>query len=113
MPHGSLIASFLEAYLLSLPCGKQPWRRWLTDISAFHKATTYGTLPAFRDQRAMLNISPDTLGKIAHVLLEAPDDYPASMLYIADLHLGAIVSGNIKPLRQIASEDDWFPGRPQ
>jgi hypothetical protein len=113
MPHGSLIASFLAGHLLSLPRGKQPWRRWLTDISAFHKATTHGTLLAFRDPRATLNISPDTLDKIAHILLEAPDDYPTSMLYIADLYLGAIVSGKIKPLRQIASEGDWFPGLPQ
>ena len=113
MPHGSLVASFFTGYLLSSPRGKQSWRRWLADISAFHKATFHATLPMFPDQQALLKISSDNLSKVAPILLESPDDYPASMLYIADLYLGAIVSGKIKPLRQIASESEWFPRLPQ
>jgi hypothetical protein len=111
-PHGSLVANFLTGYLLASPYGKPSWRRWLADISAFHNSNSHGNLWELTEQRAVLKFNSDILSRMAHIVLESPDDYPALILNVADTHLSAFVSGKLKPLRQIASEGEWFPGLP-
>lgn len=113
IPHGSLVASFLVGYLLNISPMKPSWRKWLADVSAFYKVNSHGNLWEINERRPLARPGSLSWLQAAPNVLESPGNYPAAILDAADTWLSATTSQKLIPLRQIASEGDWFPGLPQ
>ena len=112
--HGSLVAGFLTGYYLEFPGGKTAWRKWLADISASYRHTFHGSLwsrSSYGNFSRRFGLS--IMREMADIALAAPNDYPGLALDVADTNLSAIITGQLRPLRQIASDNEWFPGLPQ
>jgi hypothetical protein len=99
--HRSLVASLLLHYNEVIWDGK---RSVLSSIRKYFEETTYGSFSGLSNENAY----PHT--RASETILAAPMSFPMSLVSMADQEVAEIVTGRLRPLRDIALEEDWFNG---
>jgi hypothetical protein len=98
----SLVASVIAHYKTANWNGR---RSGLPEISKYFAETTRNSLVELNVPYSLRRQKVD-LGKI----LTEPFMYPAGLLTMADMNAAETVTGRLRPLREIALEEDWFGG---
>jgi hypothetical protein len=111
MPHGSLVASMLMSYSIK-SWYRQSWRSRLDDISRYYRGTVHGSLAESHPTGGYDDYSLAVRTEISREILSRPADYPDLLIASADGQASDTVSRKLRPLREIAIEEDWFAGLP-
>lgn len=101
--HRSLVASVLTHYKVTNWDGQAPS---LGEIAKYFSETTYGSLLGSGSSSPRRR----RMGPQFHSILATPFSYPAGMVALADVASAASSTGKLRPLRDIALDEDWFSG---
>jgi hypothetical protein len=102
--HRSLVASVLCQYKTTTWNGSRP--RLLEICKYYMESTTGNTLTTAGAPHHI----PEMSNSDRRMILSAPFDYPASLLMIANVESTEVETKKVRPLREIALEEDWLDG---
>jgi len=107
--HGSLLSSLL------LVDAVEKWKEsrspeHLDEVKRFYSTTVHGVLerPSAYGMFSLTGWSPSVWSDI----LSSPFDYPALLVHSADLAASHFLVKKLRPLREIARNEQWFPDLP-
>jgi hypothetical protein len=109
--HGGIGATLVLASAIDRWNGQRNWRARMDWIETVYSAVMsegfatpessgWGSYPASSEIA------------IARKILSAPDDYPTSLLRLADAAASSDVATRLRPLQEVAIDGRWFPGLP-